>query len=139
MEAPHEKKIQYRGKKTPKKIQIPVHGIDLTFGADPIWVPANQADWLMENNPIMFHYYGERGGDESPVEDAAAMVAAAKVEDDDDLIDYVEEPAGEPEFVEEPESEPEFVECKCGKQYKNSEKGRFWLAKHVQECEKAKS
>lgn len=108
----HEIALKYVGrKKRPRTVDIPKFKNKLLFGHEPVWMPAEQANWLMEINPAMFQKVGEKNAAESFIEDAEVMLANRdRTEEDED---------------------EQFVCEKCGKDYKVES---FYL-RHIEKCE----
>lgn len=109
--------LVYQGKKAPFRFSNPRLKQPLEFPdtKTTVWVPENDARWLMDINPAMFRKAGEKA--ESP---------------DDELIDLdaPKEPEAVEDEPEEPEGEYKFTCPFCSKGY-NSE---AYYKRHREKC-----
>lgn len=110
-----EYQLQYRGKKTPFKTP-PIIKPQFTFGSDPVWMPADCAETLMQLNPSMFYKLQMRDL-ENPIEATQAIQPKPELD--------------VPEVEHQPEQAYEYVCEKCGKGY-NVE---HFYQKHIAKCD----
>lgn len=89
--------------------------MDVKFGNDPIWVPADPMERMMVLNPKMFVKLGERDDGEDLFMDAEDI-----------------QPKEELEVPEIPE---DLVCEKCGKHYKATGRGPEFYNDHIEKCE----
>ena len=127
----HEIALQYLGKKNPFKFENKKIGVPVVFGNEPVWLPADKAEWLMEVNPKMFKKVNERSDEDIVIEDAADIIKAKEKADEPDIFDtFIPEPEIPPE--EKIDEDAVVYTCpKCKREYKD----KGWYDKHIEKCE----
>jgi len=122
----HQVALQYVGKKKDFKFANKRFAKPIAFYlTEPTWLPVQDAEWFLDNNPAMFVKVGEENPEE-PVEDAAEIIKAKK-DPEKDVFDELDDE------ILDIDDAPDLVCDKCGKTYKPA--SLRWYDEHIAKCE----